>query len=385
MKGEGYVRDIIFLLVIVYFAQGVLYTQGSIISQTVLALVLVLSFYYLFKTSLTINNKDLFYKVWTTLVILNIIFYLISPNLRNPLLFGQFKNILLSTMLFFPSYYFSKKGILNKKHLIRFFILILPLTVFIYFYYRSQFYYFRSDTVEMVNNTAYTFVFLLPYVFLINKKKIISIIAMFILIFFVIQGSKRGALIAAFVGLAFFVYYHLSTIEKSKRLKSYLFVIVVTMLLGYFTYKFYLNNEFLVTRMQFQSNVGEDWTSGRNKIYNQIFNAWYNSDNILNILFGFGFGSSIFLTDGSRAHNDWLELLSSTGILGVIVYFMVFYSAIRLLKEKKWESDKKILLLCILSIWFLTTLFSMNYTSTNGAFQAILLGYLIGSKNKELV
>lgn len=382
MKREGFMRDIIFLLVIVYFAQGVLYTQGSIISQSVLVLVLVLSFYYLFKTSLTINNKDLFYKLWTTLVIINIISYLISPNLE--LQFGQFKNILISTMLFFPSYYFSKKGILNKKHLIRFFSLMLPLAVFIYFYYRSQFYYFSSDKIEMVNNTAYTFVFLLPYIFLINKKNIISIIAMLILLFFVIQGSKRGALLAAFVGLAFFIYFHLNTIEKGKRLKTYLFVIIITMLLGYFTYKFYINHEFLISRMQIQSNVGEDWTSGRNQIYNKIFNSWYNSDNILNVLFGFGFGSSIFLTGGLRAHNDWLELLSSTGIVGVTVYFLVFYSAIRLLKEKKWETDKKILFMCILSIWFLTTIFSMNYTSTNGAFQAILLGYLIGSKNKEI-
>jgi len=37
-----------------------------------------------------------------------------------------------------------------------------------------------------------------------------------------------------------------------------------------------------------------------------------------------------------------------------------------------------------MSMWFLTTLFSMGYTSMGGYINAMLIGYLIGNPNQNL-
>lgn len=133
-------------------------------------------------------------------------------------------------------------------------------------------------------------------------------------------------------------------------------------------------------------NMLEGNVSGRDRIYANIFNGWLDSDNFINLLFGYGFaGSRLLSGSGHFAHNDWLELLSNFGLLGVTIYIVLFYSASKFIRNNKWGSDKKIIFITILGIWFVTTLFSMGYTSMGGYLNAIMLGYLIGSKNKYIV
>ena len=126
-------------------------------------------------------------------------------------------------------------------------------------------------------------------------------------------------------------------------------------------------------------------SSQRDRIYFDIFNAWYNSGNIINFIFGYGFAGSQQLASGSFAHNDWLELLSNFGLIGLSIYIVLFYSAYKLIRYSQWYSEKRILFICVVSMWFLITLFSMGYTSTGGYMKAIMLAYLIGSDNRKLV
>lgn len=129
--------------------------------------------------------------------------------------------------------------------------------------------------------------------------------------------------------------------------------------------------------------MAEGDSSGRDTIYSNLFNAWLNSD-IIHLLFGHGFGSTIYISGGSWAHNDWLELLTNFGLLGVSIYLTLFATATKLAFSEKLYIDKRILLLTILTIWFFTTLVSMNYTNTSSIFQTIILAYLIGSTSKSI-
>ncbi len=152
--------------------------------------------------------------------------------------------------------------------------------------------------------------------------------------------------------------------------------------LAYFGYNYYQRNQFLVQRIQ---SIAEEDSSGRNTIFANLFNVWVNSDSFLNLLFGHGFGSTVFLSGtGNRAHNDWLELLTNFGLLGVSIYLTLFVSATKAAFQNQWNIDKRILMMTIVSIWFFTTVVSMNYTSTNSIYQTIMLAYLIGNRKSSI-
>lgn len=51
-----------------------------------------------------------------------------------------------------------------------------------------------SDKTDLVNNTAYAFVVLITYS-LFFKRKLFSLLTIFIILLFIIQGAKRGAVI----------------------------------------------------------------------------------------------------------------------------------------------------------------------------------------------
>src|SRR5690606_33853948 len=109
-----------------------------------------------------------------------------------------------------PFYYFAKKGIVSSKHLVTFFLFMLPITISQFYWNENQILAERvSSRTDLVNNVAYSFVALIPFVFLFKERKLLSIIAFILLSFFVIQGAKRGALITAGIGGIFFVYFHL--------------------------------------------------------------------------------------------------------------------------------------------------------------------------------
>jgi O-antigen ligase len=282
---------------------------------------------------------------------------------------------------FYPFYYFAINNILTAKHLIRFFLLILPVFILQYFFNNQALQEFR-DSENVVNNIAYTFVMLIPYVFLIKTKRIWTVLLMLLLMFFIIQGAKRGAIFAGAFGLLVFVYYQLRTVSKKNRIKGYLLSILGIILVSYFAYDFYLQNEFLIERMR---QLEEGNTSGRNVIYSNVFNSWYNSDSLLNIIFGFGFAASIHLSGMGRfAHNDWLELLSNFGIVGVTIYLLFFYGLLKNLVNPKWNVDKKLVILVVVIIWLIVTLISMGYTSESNYLLTIMIAYLIGSRSKSL-
>lgn len=382
MFKEKYILFILISLIVIYFSQGVFYATGSIISQLCLFSYLSVSGIYLVKLLLIRRDKGLFFKAWTALLLINVLGFVFTGYLSNPFHFGMFKGILISLLPFYPNYYFSRKGILRSKHLIIFFFVMLIISILQFFYNREQILLERvSGNEDVVNNAAYMFVNLIPFVFLIKKRKIISLLSILILVFFIIQGSKRGAILTGSVGVLIYIYYQLRTIEKKHRVKGYFITAIGIVVLGYFIYNFYLENEFLSYRIQ---SMLEGGSSQRDRIYLDIFNGWYDSGNIINLIFGFGFAGSQQLASGSFAHNDWLELLSNFGLLGISIYLMLFYSAYKLIRYSQWDSDKRIIFICVVAMWFLITLFSMGYTSTGGYLQAIMLAYLIGSEKRKL-
>lgn len=359
--------------ILLYFCQGVLYPSGFILGKISALFIILISSFYLFKVFLLKKNKGFFCYSWLALIVLNIIGFLFESKFDG-IYFSQIKNILISLLPFFPFYYFGIRGYLTEEKLLKLFILMLPVSIL-------NFYSSRNDILEnkisnsdnFVTNTAYLFVALLPYVFLFGKRRIISIISFLLLMFFIIQSAKRGALISALLGGVIFLYYQFSIIDARKRIQGYIFSFFAFILILKFSIDLYQSNEYLVGRMEEIDQGG----SGRDIIYYNLWNNWIKSENIFNSLFGFGFASTIFYSGtGHLAHNDWLELLTNFGLLGFLVYLFVFLSMVEMILVRGIKKESKLILICIFLMSIIQTIVSMYYTSTTTIFSVILLGYI---------
>ncbi len=294
------------------------------------------------------------------------------------------KGVLMSLLSFYPFYYMSRNGELKSKHLIFFLFIMIPVTISSFYFNRNMILSELSyERIDIVNNIAYSFVSLIPLVFLIKKNRLLSVATIMVLMFFIIQGGKRGAVVVGALGVMMYIYYQMRTVNKKNKVRGYILISIVAVVIGYFAYDMFISNEFLISRME---QMVEGNVSGRDRIYANIFNGWLESDSFTNLLFGYGFaGSRLLSGTGNFAHNDWLELLSNFGLLGVSIYIVLFYSIFKIIRYSNWKADKNILFLTIMGMWFATTLFSMGYTSMGGYLNAIMLAYLLGNKGKYLV
>ncbi len=379
-KTDTYLKYTLFILFILYESQGLFYKSGSIISRSTLAVIMVISGVYMVK-AFALPRKKGFYKAWTTLLLLNVFGFILTGHLSDIYQFNMFKNTLVCLLSFYPFYYFSTKKQLAARELLIYFLIMLPVAI-------GQFYYSRtlilsgrySLNEDIVNNAAYKFVLLFPFVFLIRKNKVLSAIFTLVILFFIVAGSKRGAIVVGAVILIWYFYYQMKMIDKKQKWKGYLLSFIAITAIAFMGYRYYLGNEYLRYRLELaaQGNI-----SGRDVIYSDIWNTWLNS-NVFHFLFGYGFASSIKITGGSFAHNDWLEILSSFGLLGIIIFAALFYQGFKLCLNKKWERDKRILMAAIITSAFATTLFSMWYTSWGTYLNAMLLAYLVGNKSDKL-
>jgi len=381
MRLTSLIRDFLFSLYVIYFAQGSLYPSGSIISKTCIGTIIFISGIYFIKTLLIKNKRDLFYNSWTLFILLNIIGFIFNPELSDWQNRNMIKHILGCMLSFYPFYYFAKNGELKAKHLVLLLVAMIPVLILAFFTQERNILMARdTENTNVVNNVAYSFVNLLPYVFLIKNKKMISGALMILILSFIINGAKRGAIIAGLIGTLLYFYYLIRTIEKRNLIFGYFAVIIIILGLGVYVFRTSLTNQYMVNRM---ASMIEGNTSGRNEIYETLFFNWYHSDNIINLIFGFGFGSSLDIA-GIKAHSDWLELLTSFGLIGILLYLFIFYAAARNIWTRNWMADKRILLLCVVMIWFFVSMISMMYNSFDGFLFAILFAYLLGNKEEAI-
>lgn len=370
-------REFLFLLLVIYFSQGSIYPNGSYLAKIVLSLILLISSFYFILTLLgPFGSKDRFYYAWSFLIFLNLFGYIFEGNFGGIHL-SQLKKILAGMLPFFPFYYFARQGHLKQNDLLRFALLLLPVFVLSFYSSKASILQNQNGTENIVTNTAYLFVTLIPYLFLMGKRKVIATFFLLFLLYFIIQGAKRGALVVGLVGSVFFMLHLLSSVESKNKLKSITFGLIIVIVIIFGIYDFYIENEFLVERMNKVSNGG----SGRDLIYSNLLKSWYESDSVINYLFGFGFVATIkYSGTGHLAHNDWLELLINFGLFGVFVYLFTFYSATSFLFNSHIKKIYKLMMLCIISMWLLQTMFSMYYTSSSIVFTSVLFAYLFGEQ-----
>ncbi|HRO47705.1 hypothetical protein [Agriterribacter sp.] len=358
------------ILAALYYSQGVVLPDGEGVGLAVLVFIFGISFYYLIKMLLSKKKFTGFMTVWLLFTIMNSFYFLLYDDYTQ---YGLIKMVLLNFLPFFPFYYFSEKGILTRNHLIAFFLFLLPVLVvkFIRSIHELRLEEMNEDVVD---NTIYMFIGLLPFVFFF-KKKLFSLLFLMIIWFFMIQSAKRAAILCGIVALALFVFEYIYTSESKSKIKRYIFSAVLLFGVSYFGYNLYTQNQFLIERMQ---GMLQGESSGRDMLVETLLKVWYDADNLIRYLFGFGYNASR-LHSVHVSHNDWVDMLVSFGLLGFMIYFALFRLLFKQVFNKNWSRDKKVILILVVSIACITSLTSRWYLSTFAYMQFLILPYLLAT------
>lgn len=284
-------------------------------------------------------------------------------------------------------YYFSRNDMIDEKKLVFWFGVLLIISVLQYYdEERQELLRLTEENYNydgITNNSSYYILGLFPFVFLFKKKPYIQYILVGIILFFVINGMKRGALIVAAFLLLWFINISLRfTLRRRKIL--ILILISVLLIVGYnYLIKIYSSSNYFQHRIE---STIEGSSSGRDAIYSNLWDHYRNNDNIIQLVFGEGAYATNKIGFYS-AHNDWLELLIDCGFFTVFIYFIYWICFIRdwLKKRKKNLLIYSMFGACFI-FSFIRSFFSMSFSNMPYGL-CMIMGYclaIIDSENSKI-
>lgn len=379
MNRSNNIIYIIIGLLLIYYLQGIIYTEGAL-SQIALFLYLGICSIYLIKTCLLKNRSDISNILIVFILVLGF-YMIISPKTHYTYegkvvsAITNYKYTCIALITFFPFYYLSRARIIGDKSLKLCFVVYFIIAI-LQFYNNSAVLNSKDEygvAGQTVNNLAYNFVLLLPYIGLYSKNRKFSITMILICSFFIVSGLKRGAIIAGCAGVVIYFYYWLVELKHRRITSNSILVLLLSLIGGGLIYHFVTQNLFLLERF---TELADGDSSGRDVIYSTIWDYWLLSDP-WNMIFGYGFDASIDIA-GRSAHNDWLELLSATGLVGIVIYFTFFVSVVKLINISTISIYDKTMLMMIFTIWVFLSMFSMAYNDGGLSSMTTLMGYIVG-------
>lgn len=275
-------------------------------------------------------------------------------------------------------YYYSTSGYITED-IIRRWSLLFIVTVLISYPNSVAHIQSSMDYEQFTNNIGYTFVHCLPFVLFWYRKPLFQYTLFFVIGIFIMNALKRGPILIWFLLFGIFILKNFSRFRKvSFKQKAILFLLpIVAVLFGYYYYNNYLSDNIGFTNRINATLAGDD--SGREDIYRNIFNAFYEESNCLQYLIGHGADSTIKYFQ-IHAHNDWLEILLNQGVFGIILYLLFFTSLWTQIKHTPDILGENLLLNLIIML-LVTSVFSMSYMAYDASIH-LLLGYAIARSSK---
>jgi O-antigen ligase len=234
---------------------------------------------------------------------------------------------------------------------------------------------------------------------LINKDtKLFSslVSSLLIIVFFVIIILSGSRTLLAGILLSFFV---IANNSMKKRINlSIQSILIVGVVLFYFlqNMSFLTPITSLISKSLIEISFNNDWS-----VHNNVVSYWrgfevyrvfqeFESSNIFNYFFGFGFGKNIFVgelsflvgVDGGSipiTHNGFANSFLKTGILGLFLHFFLYLKIFLIIVKKRLTSNNKyIKLLLLVTIFYmvLSTVYVNGIFSLRSYFfPLIILGY----------
>ncbi len=349
----------------IYFTQGAFFPSGGIISQTLMLLWLLVDLYYVKEYLASKSDRSILGNAILVFWITNMVYWYFSPRIVSNTglsftTFGDFKNITVVMLTFFPFAILSKRGYISVKRLKKFLFLLLGAAIIAFFVKRNDIQ--NIYDLEMTNNTAYYFVVVLPFIGCYFNKKI-SFVFFAIIFVFLMLCAKRGAILCAVISTIVFAIQYL-TVNKRIKFSRILSILILILVIIYISNSIFETSELLQRRFE---ATREGDSSARDFFYSALLKIFQESPVIIQ-LFGHGMSQTVSLI-GGYAHNDWLELLTNNGILGVIMYAIIFItsSMIYLRSKSMWDNAMSYIYLSSLLCLFARSIFSMGYLAPESA------------------
>lgn len=133
----------------------------------------------------------------------------------------------------------------------------------------------------------------------------------------------------------------------------------------------YIHEKFIMTT--------EGYSSGRDRIAENILAYVFGPQSSpMSLFLGSGIGTSVKIA-GNWAHNDWLEFISMSGFLGVLIYLKFYFSMWKISRKIIIDKYGLIFISTAMSL-FVMSFFSMAIVVSTGTSYSlmILIGYGYG-------
>lgn len=223
-------------------------------------------------------------------------------------------------------------------------------------------------------NEIYFLLCMLPWVMLIegNKLKFIRIILLFIILWFTVFSMKR----AAIIGLgAFLLFYFYGLLKQEKLSGKNFFLLLLICIIGVITFNVVdeMYGGHLSYRME---SMESDGGSGRLDLYSMIISS-LDDFNLINWLIGAGRGAIKDVAEGHSAHNEYLEVFYSWGLVGLCIYVSIL---INFFKKLKNYIESEYYPICMGSIGMFVSMSMVTHFVINPYLMCILTsfwGYMI--------
>lgn len=373
-------------LLLFYSMQGTMIpTGGTVFSQLILLLAMLMGLHYTIKT-IALPNKPIYFTGLNILFLMFVVYgvvllfsdnhYIIRHSGAEVPNSSFLKSIFLSIPNIYTFYYFSRKGFLTEQVLKKWIVSYMLASVFIFIDYKITSIHTLllegNDVDEITNNMGYLFVALIPAVAVFKNNNIIQYGLLIFCMVFIVIGMKRGAILVGVLSVLYFLYFNFRYYRSISKVKVLIFSMLIV-LAGVYMVTYMMETSDYFTQRIIQTEDGG--SSGRDYIYEFFWNHFKNETDAGKYLFGNGANATLGIGI-NYAHNDWLEIAINQGVFGLIIYafyWLCFYKTIRQTKQNL--SAKLVLTLAFIS-FFVMTLFSMSYTEYS-IFSSTVFGYYL--------
>lgn len=375
--------DLYVVLCVMYSFQGILYSQG-VVNQILQFVMLVWCLFVSLKFLINWSIIPKLLKVSSLLVYMYLIYGSIYMLFSQPVTFEgggsiasyyyiqQSLNSLLPIFLF---YNYARKGFLTETRLrVYFFLFIVAAICSFQYSHQQQVLADLYGRTEFTNNVGYTFLALMPMLYLFNRKPIVQYALASIILLFIVMGMKRGAIVIG--ALCFFQFMFKNWKNSTRRKDRFLIFFLTLLFLGVAFLS--VNNmlehsDLFLSRLQATQEMD---SSGRDDLVSIIWNKYWTNIDVFSFLFGNGANSTISF-GGNYAHQDWLETLCNNGVIGVGILLSFYIVFLKSAWSKEFDSEKR--LKAIFEMLFLVcvmrTIFSMSIQGMEVSI-TIMIGYL---------
>ena len=377
-----------------YLLQGSLYPNGSLLSQILIFIILLISIKHTYV--LLHNNDNPMYLKGLTLLISLFTIYGVALFFTDGLTVhsvggrivpskNYLQHLLTSLLPIYSCYYYAKKGHLNQQMLSVWFFIFFVVAISDYYEMQTQLLKDLSerdsDLEETTNNAGYVMLSLIPCVLIFDKKPILQYIGMGICITLVIASVKRGAIIISALALVMFIWHKLKTTNGYKKI-----LVVLAVSLGLFMLAHYIQD--LLLNSEYFNKIIDKTLEGNSSHRDEIFsffigNFMYKAD-WLQMFFGYG-ADGTFKLNNTFAHNDWLEILTNQGLIGLFIFFFYWFSFAFSTRHLNLSKESKFTLNLIIVMFFVKTFFSMSIGDMS-IYTNSMIGFALnnGLKNKTV-